>query len=155
MKSADEKWMAQALLLADEAAKHSEVPVGAVLVFEGEAIGSGRNEREQTGRTTAHAEIRALEDFSSRTKQWRVPPGTSLYVTVEPCLMCTGALLWARVERVFYGCRDTKNAGIEFLSPLIARGVYDHRFSEVTGSVLEKDCAQKMTAFFKAKRGQL
>jgi tRNA(adenine34) deaminase len=154
VNSPREVWMAQALSLADKAALQLEVPVGAVLVLGDEVIGHGRNEREATGRTTAHAEIRALEDFSSRTGQWRVPPGTELYVTVEPCLMCTGALLWARVDKVFFGCKDPKNAGIEALRPLISQGVYDHRFVEVSGLISEALCADKMKTFFKAKRLQ-
>ncbi len=154
MNSSTEHWMEKALLLADEAGQDSEVPVGAVLVLGSEIIGRGRNERERSGRTVAHAEIRALEDFSSRTGQWRVPPGAALYATVEPCLMCTGALLWARVDRVFFGCRDPKNAGVEALIGLISQGVYDHRFVEVSGSHLEKECAERMTTFFKAKRAK-
>lgn len=147
-----EHFMNQAYELALSAAEVDEVPVGALLVAEREIVGFGANHRERTHRTAAHAEIIALEEYSRRTKQWRVPPGTSLFVTVEPCLMCVGALLWARVDNVFYGCRDTRNAGMERLLPLIQQGTYDHRFQEVRGGILAERCSQLMSSYFRAKR---
>src|SRR5580692_3781938 len=92
-----ERWMKAALTQASSTLPFDEVPVGAVLICDGKIIGEGANRRETTQRTVAHAEIIALESYSKSARSWRVPPGTSLYVTVEPCLMCTGALLWARV----------------------------------------------------------
>lgn len=141
-----------ALDLARLAASRDEVPVGAVLVCKEEIIGQGSNERETLKRTVAHAEVRALEDYSQRTGQWRLPPETTLYVTVEPCLMCTGALLWARVDSVLYGCSDPKGAGIQAVLPLIQRGTYDHRFKAVQGGIEEVPCSELMKGFFRLKR---
>jgi len=148
-----EQWMDHAYELAVGAGRRDEVPVGAVLVNkDGEAIGVGANNRERSGRTIAHAEILALEDYSKRYSQWRVPPGTSLFVTVEPCLMCTGALLWARVDQVYFGCPDPKNAGLQRLMPLIRGGVFDHAFSEIRGGVLGGRCSQLLSGYFRRKR---
>jgi tRNA(adenine34) deaminase len=144
--------MARALALAAEAATRDEVPVGAVLVREDLIIGEGSNRREETHRTVAHAEIEALEDYSRRTGEWRLPPGTSLYVTAEPCLMCTGALIWARVENIYYGCSDPRGAGLLRIWPLIQQGVYDHRFQKVESGILEAECAEVLKAYFRAKR---
>ncbi len=144
--------MSKALELARVAGERDEVPVGAVLVHEGVVIGSGSNEREASGRTVAHAEILALEHYSARTGQWRLPIGTSLYVTVEPCLMCVGALIWARAENIYFGCGDPRRAGLTTLLPLIESGTYDHRFATVQGGILEPQCAQLMKDFFKRKR---
>lgn len=147
-----EHWMAQAYEMACLAAERDEVPVGAVLVHDGKIIGAGANDRERTGRTSAHAEILALEEFSRRSSSWRVPKDTSLFVTIEPCLMCCGALLWARVDRIFFGCEDTKNAGLSRLLPLIQSGTFDHRFSEIQGGILGENCSNLLSGYFKAKR---
>ena len=147
-----EHFMFQAYELAVSAMKHDEVPIGALLVNQQEILGCGANGREKSGRTTAHAEIMALEDYNRRTGQWRLPPGTAIFTTVEPCLMCTGALLWARADYVIYGCLDSRHAGLERVLPLIHHGVYDHRFKEVQGGVLGERCSQLMTGYFRAKR---
>jgi tRNA(adenine34) deaminase len=144
--------MTKALELARVAGERDEVPVGAVLVHDGQIIGSGANERESSGRTVAHAEVLALESYSARTGQWRVPVGTSLYVTVEPCLMCVGALIWARVDTIFYGCGDPRRAGLTTLRPLIEAGTYDHRFKHIEGGINEEECATLMKDFFRRKR---
>lgn len=146
------QWMEEALALADAARAKDEVPVGALLVHEGQIIGRGMNLRETHHRTVSHAEVVALEDYSSQIHQWRVPIGTTLVVTVEPCLMCTGALLWSRVSHIVYGCRDTRNAGLLRVEPLISQGVYDHRFVSIEGGVLSEKCARLMSDYFKAKR---
>ena len=146
------QWMQEALKLASLAAKAGEVPVGAVLIKDGEVLGRGQNQRERAGRTVGHAEIQALEDYSARTGQWRLPPETLLVVTAEPCLMCTGALLWARVDKIVFGCSDPKGAGIMGLLPTIESGLYDHRFSLVTGGVMAAECGDLMKAFFQARR---
>jgi len=147
-----EHWMTQALELATSAAREDEVPVGALLVHEGEVIGMGANARERSHRTVAHAEIVALEDYSRRTGQWRLPIGASLYVTAEPCLMCTGALIWARVTHVNYGCSDTKDAGLELILPTIEEGTFDHRFQTVQGGILADRCGDLLSRYFKQKR---
>ena len=144
--------MNQALELARAAAREDEVPVGALLVQGGEVIGIGANARERTRRTVAHAEIMALEDYGQRTGEWRLPPGASLYVTAEPCLMCTGSLLWARVSHLFYGCSDRRKAGLKLVLPSIEAGTFDHRFETVQGDILGSDCGELMTDYFRRKR---
>lgn len=147
-------WMNQAIELAKQAALQDEVPVGAILVHGGKVIGSGFNRREQKQLACAHAEIEALTDFSSQQKTWRLPSDTYLYVTAEPCLMCTGALLWARLDHLVYGCSDPKNAGLGVVIKEIESGRFDHRFASVTDNVLETQCAGLLKAFFKKKRVQ-
>ncbi len=145
-------FMERALHLAGLAAEKDEVPVGALLVRDHQVIGEGFNLRESSQRTLSHAELMALESYNRKHSQWRVPPETSLFVTAEPCLMCTGALLWARVDRIYYGCRDTKNAGISRIWDLIQTGVYDHRFAEVRGGILADRCASLLSGYFRGKR---
>jgi tRNA(adenine34) deaminase len=94
----------------------------------------------------------ALEDFSSQTRQWRLPPGTALFVTAEPCLMCTGALLWARATQIFYGCDDPKQAGLRKIEPLIHAGTFDHRFEKIEGGLFATEAAQLLKEFFQKKR---
>lgn len=147
-----EKWMEQAIALAKVAAEHDEAPIGALLVHDGKILGQGRNRREETQRTAAHAEFEALEAFHSQYKSWRLPVGTALIATLEPCVMCTGALLWSRVTTIYYGCADPKNAGLNFLLPAIESGKFDHKFAEVVGGIREGECADLLKTFFKRKR---
>jgi tRNA(adenine34) deaminase len=147
-----QRWMKEALDAARSAAERNEVPVGALFVNAGQVIGRGANRREETKRTVAHAEIVALEDYNQRTGQWRLPAKTLLVVTAEPCLMCTGALVWARVESIFYGCSDPRDAGIRKVLPLVDAGTFDHRFTEVRGGLLGEECGRLMTSFFQRKR---
>lgn len=144
--------MKTALELARRAGLGDEVPVGAVLVHGGRIVGQGANARERSARTVAHAEVEALEDYSRQTGQWRVPPGTTLYVTVEPCLMCVGALIWARVDTVRFGCADPRRAGLLTLLPQIEAGVFDHRFKSVEAGLEQVECAQLMKDFFRRRR---
>ncbi|MFM8269865.1 MAG: nucleoside deaminase [Pseudomonadota bacterium] len=144
--------MKLALDLARAAEAMDEVPIGAVLMHEGKIIGQGYNVREKTGRTTAHAEIQALEDYNQRTKEWRLPPGSSLYVTAEPCLMCTGALIWARLDGLFYGAFDSKNASLRNFLPMIEQGLLDHRFKTVEGGISKELCGSILSQYFKKKR---
>ena len=144
--------MAQALELASLAATQDEVPIGALLIHKGIVLGSGRNRREETHRTVAHAEILALEEYNFHYKTWRLPPGTSLVVTTEPCLMCTGALLWARADNLYYGCSDPRHAGLLTQLALIQAGTFDHKFEEIRGGILEEECRAIMKEFFRQKR---
>ena len=146
--------MQQALKLAQKAASLDEVPIGAVLVHTGKIIGEGYNVREKNGKTTGHAEIEALEDYNRKTGEWRLPLDTSLFVTIEPCMMCTGALLSARVARVFYGAPDPKGAGLSSFQEMIEKGVFDHRFEQVEGGVLKEECSHLISEYFKEKRAQ-
>lgn len=145
-------WMKAALEQAELAAQEDEVPIGAVIVSAGEIIARGRNKREKSHRTCAHAELVALDEYNQKYKSWRLPLDAVLVVTTEPCVMCTGALLWARVGHVVYGCKDPKNAGLHSISSLIDEGRYDHRFAKVTGGILEEDCAAIIQTFFQKKR---
>ncbi len=147
-----EHWMLQAQELAAIAGTREEVPVGALLVHEDQILGAGGNRREQLKRTLAHAEILALEDFNQRFGEWRLPKGSALYVTVEPCMMCTGALLWARVDSIYYGCSDPKNAGLTRLLPQIEDGIFDHQFKVVQGDLLGESSKEMISSFFRKKR---
>lgn len=147
-----EKWMRKAYELAVEAAARDEVPIGAVLVCEGRILATGSNRREEWQRTAAHAEMVALETYNQTARLWRLPPETSVFVTTEPCTMCTGALLWGRATNIYYGCSDPRNAGLTRLSPLIESGVYDHRFKRIQGGILETECRELLSGYFKKKR---
>ncbi len=145
-------WMREALKLAQKAAELDEIPIGSVIVHENKIISDGMNLREQSHKTTAHAEIVALEKYNLAQKSWRLPEESWVFVTAEPCMMCAGALLWARAARIVYGCSDPKQAGLNRISPWIEQGVFDHRFKGVQGGILESDCAQILKDYFKTKR---
>ena len=147
----DEHFMALALELADRAEAEGEVPVGAVLVRDGEVIGEGWNRPIAAHDPTAHAEIQALRDAGRRQGNYRLP-GSTLYVTLEPCPMCAGAIVHARVEAVVFAAADPRSgaAGSVFdLLPSDAR--FNHR-TEVRGGVLTEESAERLRAFFRARR---
>jgi tRNA(adenine34) deaminase len=146
------RWMGEALKLAQKAAEQDEIPIGCLIVGEDKMMAQGMNLREQSHKTTAHAEIVALESYNLAHKTWRLSEETWIFVTAEPCLMCTGALLWARAPRIVYGCSDPRQAGLNRVNPWIDQGVFDHRFKEVRGGVLEAECAQILKDYFKRKR---
>jgi tRNA(adenine34) deaminase len=148
----DEKWMALALSQADIAAAKGEVPVGCVIVdAAGRAVGTAHNERETFADPTAHAEIAAIREAAARLLSWRLD-GASAYVTLEPCAMCAGALVLARVARVVYGCADPKGGAIDTMFHIGRDAGLNHRF-EVEAGVLEKECAERLRRFFAALRG--
>ena len=147
-----QSWMAMALDLAKEAAAQDEIPIGCVIVHENKVLSQGLNQREQSHKTTSHAEIVALEKFNVAQKTWRLPENSWVFVTAEPCLMCAGALLWARAQNIVFGCSDPRQAGLIRLTPWIEQGVFDHRFQTVQGGILEGECAQVLKDYFKAKR---
>lgn len=144
-------WMAQALALAQNAASQDETPVGAVLVIGDQMIAQSGNTREKSSRVLGHAELNCLETFN-RSGSWRLPPEACLFVTVEPCLMCTGAMIASRLSHLYFGCRDSKNAGLSRILPLINSGVFDHRFATVRGGVLESKCSSILSQYFQDKR---
>ncbi len=152
----DRTYMRQALAEAREAAAEGEVPVGAVLVRGGQVVARGRNARERTGDPTAHAEmiaIRAAAGPGSPTR-WRLEDAT-LYVTLEPCAMCMGAALQARIRRIVFGCGDPKAGAAETLYRLGEDERLNHRI-EVVGGVLAEDAANLLRSFFarlRRKRG--
>lgn len=146
----DERWMRRALELADRAAAEGEVPVGAVLVRDGVVVGEGWNRPLATSDPTAHAEILALREAGQRLANYRLP-GTTLYVTLEPCAMCAGAIIHARVERVVFGARDPKGGAAGSVFELLGTDRLNHRVA-VTPDVLPAESAARLQAFFQARR---
>jgi len=144
--------MGEALAEADAAASKGEVPVGCVLVEEGAVVARGHNLRETLADPTAHAEMVALRAAAERAKSWRLD-GVTAYVTLEPCVMCAGALVHARVARVVYGCDDPKGGALTTLYRIGDDARLNHRF-DVVGGVLADECAARLRAFFAALRAQ-
>lgn len=147
----DERFMRLALAEAEAAAGEGEVPVGCVVVREGRVIGRGRNARERLADPTAHAEMVAITAAAGSLGDWRLE-GCTLYVTLEPCPMCMGACLNARVPRVVYGAREPKAGACGSIVDLRAPAGFNHRV-EVTGAVLGDVCADVLVRFFRARRG--
>ena len=146
----DVKWMRQALAEARQAALLGEVPVGAVVVRAEEVIGHGHNRREVDSDPLAHAEIFAIRQAAERVGNWRLT-GCCLYVTLEPCPMCAGALVNSRVERLVFGTRDPKAGYCGSLGNLVADPRLNHRM-EVTEGVLADECSQVIRQFFSQLR---
>jgi len=146
----DERFMRRAIAEAERALGHDDVPIGAVVVHGGEVVGAGHNERELRQDPTAHAEIIALRAAAHALGSWRVLDST-LYVTLEPCAMCAGAIVLARVPRVVYGCADPKAGAAGSVLDVLSEPRLNHR-PEVTGGVLARECATRLTDFFAARR---
>jgi tRNA(adenine34) deaminase len=146
----DEYFMRLALREAERALEHDDVPIGAVVVHDGEVIGSGRNERELRADPTAHAEILALREAARALGSWRVLD-TSLYVTLEPCAMCAGAIVLARVPRVVFGTRDPKAGAAGSVLDVLAEPRLNHR-PDVAQGLLADECAALLTSFFAGRR---
>ncbi len=141
----DEYFMQQALREADKALAADEIPVGAVIVCNNQIIGRGHNQTEQLQDVTAHAEIIALTAAANHLGA-KYLPNCTLYVTLEPCAMCAGALFWAQIGRVVYGAADDKRGFMRFGRSLL------HPKTAVAYGILEHDCAQKLSLFFLKKR---
>jgi tRNA(adenine34) deaminase len=148
----DERWMDVALSEASQAVEHDDVPIGAVVVHGGRVIGAGHNERERREDPTAHAEILALRAAAARLGSWRVLDST-LYVTLEPCAMCAGAIVLARVPRVVFGCADPKAGAAGSVLDVLDVAKLNHR-PAVTGGVCEAECAALLRSFFRERRGR-
>ena len=142
--------MREALALAEAAARAGEVPVGAVVVRDGEIVGRGFNAPISSHDPTAHAEIAALRDAAERVGNYRLP-GCELYVTIEPCPMCAGAILHARIARVVFGANDPKTGACGSVVDLFAEARLNHH-AIVEGGVLAEECGATVTRFFEAKR---
>lgn len=140
----EERFMREAIRLAEKAKKRGEVPIGAVVVYEGRIIGRGYNLRTKLQMATAHAEMRAIDRACRRLHSWRLP-GAELYVTLEPCPMCMGAILNARIDRVYFGAYEQK--GRSLTNELANANLLNHKV-EVTGGVLKEECAAVITSFF-------
>lgn len=150
LESPDCHWMRRALDLALLAAREGEVPVGALLVKEGELIAEGWNRPIGNHDPTAHAEIQALRAAGKRLGNYRLP-GTTLYITLEPCPMCAGAIVHARVQRVVYAARDPRTGAAGSVYNLLQSNELNHR-CEVMGGVLAEESATLLRSFFRAKR---
>jgi tRNA(adenine34) deaminase len=146
----DEYFMRLAIREAERALEHEDVPIGAVVVREGEVIGAAHNERELRQDPTAHAEILALREAAAAVGSWRVLDSV-LYVTLEPCAMCAGAIVLARVPRVVYGTVDPKAGAAGSVLDVLAEPRLNHR-PEVVGGVLAQECAALLTDFFGSRR---
>jgi tRNA(adenine34) deaminase len=148
---ADQEFMRRAIILAEQAHTLNEAPIGAIIVSEngcagepGIIIGQGYNQRESRQSPTAHAEIIAIEEAARFLKTWRLDDCT-MYVTLEPCLMCAGAIMQARLKRIVYGAYSEKNGALFTIA-----NVYEHRFGytpQVRGGILEDECAELLSRF--------
>jgi tRNA(adenine34) deaminase len=146
----DEYFMRLALREAERALEHDDVPIGAVVVHDGEVVGVGANERELRSDPTAHAEVLALREAAARLDTWRLLD-TILYVTLEPCAMCAGAIVLARVPRVVYGADDPKAGMAGSVLDVLGEPRLNHR-PEVSGGLLAEDSAELLRAFFASRR---
>jgi tRNA(adenine34) deaminase len=146
----DEWFMRLALREAERALEHEDVPIGAVVVHEGEVVGAGHNERELRQDPTAHAEILAIRQAAASTGRWRLE-GCTLYVTLEPCAMCAGAVVLARLDRVVFGAPDPKAGFAGSLGNLVQEPRLNHR-AQLTAGVLEDECGEVLRDFFQARR---
>jgi tRNA(adenine34) deaminase len=148
----DEDYMRLALKEARKALLLEEVPIGAIVVCNNEIVGSGYNLRERNNDPTAHAEIIALRDAASNLGSWRLDE-CQLYVTVEPCPMCAGAIVQARIKRLVYGASDPKAGAVESLYHITNDERLNHQLSEIIGGVLLEECRDLMKKFFSGLRG--
>ena len=152
MQGDHERWMQVALAEARRADLAGEVPVGAVVVVDGREAGRGHNRSVSAQDPTCHAEMEALRAAARQTGNYRLP-GATLYVTVEPCTMCAGALVHARVERLVFGAREPKAGAVRSRARLLDGEHLNHRVAVVEG-VLEKECGGLMSSFFASRRGK-
>lgn len=145
-----EKWMRHALAEAQLALKKNEVPVGAVVVYEGKIVGRGHNQVESLNDPTAHAEIIAIGAASNYLNSWRLS-GASLYVTVEPCVMCAGAMVLSRIDHLIFGAKDTKAGACGSLYNIVQDIRLNHQV-EIIPYVLKEECGQILKEFFEKVR---
>ena len=148
----DEDYMRAALEQARQAVACDEVPVGAVVVLDGEIVGRGFNQPIRRHDPTAHAEIMALRDAAARLGNYRLP-GCALYVTLEPCVMCSGAIMHARIARVVFGARDPKTGVAGSVLDLFAETRLNHH-AGIEGGLLADDCGRLLSGFFAARRSK-
>jgi len=146
-----ERYMRQALRLAEEAAAAGEVPVGCVIVRDGQVVGQGRNRREEKQSTLSHAEMEAIRQANAALGSWRLED-CALYVTLEPCPMCAGAILNARIPRVFYGARDSVMGACGGVLNLFMEDFPS--LPALVGGILEEECRAVLETFFQSLRGR-
>jgi tRNA(adenine34) deaminase len=147
----DEQWMRYALNRALQAAERGEVPVGAVIVLAGELLAEGFNAPIETHDPTAHAEMVAIRRAAAQVGNYRLPAGATLYVTIEPCQMCVGAMIHARLTQLVYGAPEPKAGAIESAMRAHEHPALNHRLA-VTGRVLEAECREVIQRFFAGRR---
>lgn len=150
--SDDERWMREAIRFAAKAEAEGEVPVGAILVQDDKIIGEGWNRPIKSNDPSAHAEIRAIRDAAANAGNYRLP-GTTLYVTLEPCTMCAGAMIHARIKRLVYGAGDPGTGVINSVAQVLDQSWHNHKVIH-EGGVLETECSQLLTTFFKSRRSK-
>lgn len=150
INKSDEKFMKLAIEQANIAEENGDVPIGAVIVHKNQIIAKAYNQREQLQDPTAHAEIIALTQAAAAMESWRLS-GCTMYVTLEPCPMCAGALVLARIDRLVYGCDDPKTGAVKSLYNIVTDGRLNHRL-EVTSGVLADECVKLLQDFFQKKR---
>ena len=144
-----EEYMRRAMALAAQAADEGDVPVGCVIVKDGQVVGEGRNRREEHGDATAHAELEAIRDACQRLGSWRLH-GCTMYVTLEPCPMCAGGIINSRIDTVRYGAKDDKAGACGSVLNL-----FEERFNHkprLYGHLLEEECGAQLQAFFQGLR---
>lgn len=146
----DEKYMQAALKEAAKASELDEVPIGAVIVFNGKIIAKAHNLREKSNDPTAHAEVIAVRKACKKLNSWRLE-GATIYVTIEPCSMCAGTLLQCRISRIVYGAKDPKGGAIESSLKLFESKNINHH-PTILGGVLESDCSAIISNYFRNKR---
>ena len=146
----DQVWMGEALLMARQAGQEDEVPIGAVIVRDAEIVGRGWNRNIGLNDPSAHAEIMAMRDAGNTLGNHRLP-GCSLYVTLEPCAMCVGAMVHARLERVIYGAHDPKTGAAGGVFDLLSHPAHNHVI-QVCGGCLAQECSALLKDFFKKRR---
>lgn len=145
-----EQYMRKAVEQAKIAEENGDVPIGAVIVYQNQVIGKAYNQREQLKDPTAHAEIIALTQAAAYLQSWRLT-GCTMYVTLEPCPMCAGALVLARIDRLVYGCDDPKAGACGSLYDIVRDGRLNHRL-EVTSGILAEECGRLLQEFFQHRR---
>ena len=148
----DERFMRFAIEQAKIAEENGDVPIGAVIVYKNQIIAKAYNQRQQLNDPTAHAEIIALTQAAAFVQNWRLN-GCAMYVTLEPCPMCAGALVLARLDRLVYGCDDPKSGACGSIYNIVADERLNHRL-QVTAGVLAKECSEQLQSFFQQRRNE-
>ena len=148
--SADTKWMVAAIAQARVAEREGDVPIGALIVHGDQCIAQAENRTERLQDPTAHAEVLAIRDAAAARDTWRLS-GCTLYVTLEPCAMCAGAIVLARLDRVVFGAWDPKAGMVGSLGDLVRHPKLNHR-AQVLGGVLEEECGELLSEFFQQRR---
>ena len=148
-RTREEKYMQAAMRAAKRGLLQGEVPIGAVIVYEDKVVASGYNRRAKLQLASAHAEMMAIDRACKKFRSWRLPEGCELYVTLEPCPMCMGACLNARVDKVYFGAYEQK--GRSLTTQLAEANLLNHK-TEVVGGVAEEECSALLTSFFAGMR---